>query len=81
MITVSEELRQRITAKSSNVSRYQARMERFRQNNLFKNNKGRFNDELNGATEANVVPDQESTIDFGVRYGVCQQIMRRMLNG
>ena len=55
LITVSEELRQRITAKSSKVSRYKARVEQFRQNNLFKNNQGRFYDELNGTTETNVV--------------------------
>ena len=60
---VSEELRQRIAAKSPKVSRYKARIEKIHQNNLFKNNQERFYDELNRATEA-TVSDQQCAIDF-----------------
>ena len=53
LITVSKELRQNKTAKSSKVSRYKTRIEQFRQNDLFKNNQGRVYDELDGVIETN----------------------------
>ena len=64
LITVSEELKQRITAKAAKISRFKARIEQFRQNNLFKNNQGRFYDELNGTAETNIAPDKGSSIEF-----------------
>ena len=64
LITVSEELKQRITAKAAKVSRYKARVEQFGQNNPFKNNQGRFYDELKGTAETNIAPDKGSSTEF-----------------
>ena len=61
---MSEELKQRITAKAAKVSRCKARIEKFRQNKLFKNNQGRFYDELNGTAETNIAPDKGSSTEF-----------------
>ena len=64
LITVSEELKQRITVKAAKVSRYKARIEQFGQNILFKNNQGRFYDRLNRTAEANILPDKGNSTEF-----------------
>ena len=64
LITVSEKLKQKITAKSAKITKYQARVDQFRQNRLFRENQSRFCDELNGGEKNEIQSEKEGTIEF-----------------
>ena len=57
-------MKQRITAKSGKITRYQARVDQFRQDRLFRANQSRFYDELNGGERNEIRPEKEGTMEF-----------------
>ena len=62
--TVTEELRQRIAAKSSKIRRYLNRIKQFQDNRRFKSNQGRFFKDINGGQEKTIPPNPEEAIQF-----------------
>ena len=61
-----EEIRQKIKAKTGKITRYQQRVSQYQQNRLFRNNEGRFYQQLNNESEhlENEVPDAETARNF-----------------
>ena len=57
-------MKQRITAKVAKITRYQARIDQFRQNRLFRENQSRFYDDWNGKERVDIEPDKEGFIKF-----------------
>ena len=64
LIAVSEEMKQRITAKAAKITRFQARIDQFRQKRLFRENQSRFYDHLNGKERVDIGHDKEGSIEF-----------------
>ena len=50
--------------KSAKITRYQARVDQFRQNRLFRENQSRFYDELNGGERNEIRSEKEGTMEF-----------------
>ena len=62
---VAEELKQRIRATAEKVERYEARIEQFRQNRLFRTDQQRFYQQLNtGNQSSDEIPDKNKTTKF-----------------
>ena len=62
-----EEIRQKIKAKTSKISRHQQRLNQYQQNRLFRNNDSRFYKQLNNETERtneNTIPDADESRKF-----------------
>ena len=55
---VTEELKQRLMAKAAKISRYEERIEQYKQNRMFNIDQKRVNKELNGeVSNERVIPD------------------------
>ena len=65
MLTVIEELKQRITAKSQKIKRYDNRIEQYHQNRLFQNNQKKPFERLEGIERGEEeIPDAHATKEF-----------------
>ena len=62
--TVREELRQRITAKSTKIRRYSNRIKQFQDNRLYKSNQGMFFKQINGGQERTIPPNPGEATKF-----------------
>ena len=59
--TVMEELKQRVTAKSKKIKRYQGRVNQYRQNRMYCNNQKMFFERLDKDKSNDVIPDGNET--------------------
>ena len=78
-----EEIHQKIKAKTGKITRYQQRISQYQQNRLFRNNEGRFYQQLNNEKEhfENEVPDAETARNFGQIFGAKRSNMMRRQTG
>ena len=67
---VMEELKQRITAKATNVKRYDNRIKQFQDNSNFKTNKGRFFKKIEGKGKRKKLPNgrYNSILESNMEY-------------
>ena len=62
---VIEELKQRVTAKAAKIKIYESRIEQFRQNRMFQNNKRRLFEQLESQErQDDIIPDDEESRQF-----------------
>ena len=61
---VIEELKQRVTATSKKIERYEARIKQYQQNRQFRINQRRFYQNLEGSCNETETPDKEQTTKF-----------------
>ena len=65
IVVVFEELKQRVLAKKSKISRFEQRIKQYRQNRMFQTDQKRFYQEINGDTSSeSLVPDAEESRKF-----------------
>ena len=57
---VTEEILQRITAKTAKINRYQQRVSQFQQSRIFRNNKGQFYKQIDGSGEGKEIVISEA---------------------
>ena len=62
--TVIEELKQRISSKSSKIKRYEKRIKQFHDNKLFKSDQNKFYKQLNGQETKTIPPNSDDATRF-----------------